>query len=97
MEINKHIIDQRITKIVADNPAWFAKIGDERQKKSKAFVIISVSAYLGVEMEEAKNLITEGGNDAGVDAIFNPRSRITDPGQRRNALMILAVTWGEAR
>lgn len=70
MEINKHIIDQRITKIVADNPAWFAKIGDEKQKKSKAFVIISVSAYLGVEMEEAKNLITEGGNDAGVDAIF---------------------------
>ena len=70
MEINKHIIDQRITKIVADNPAWFAKIGDEKQKKSKAFVIISVSVYLGVEMEEAKNLITEGGNDAGVDAIF---------------------------
>jgi hypothetical protein len=70
MEINKHIVDQRITKIVADNPKWFAKIGDERQKKSKAFVILSVSAYLGIEMEEAKNLITEGGNDAGVDAIF---------------------------
>lgn len=70
MEINKHIIDQRITKIVADNPEWFSKIKDERQKKSKAFVILSVSAYLGVEMEEAKNLITEGGNDAGVDAIF---------------------------
>jgi hypothetical protein len=41
MEINKHIIDQRITKIVADHPSWFAKIGDERQQKSKAFVILS--------------------------------------------------------
>jgi hypothetical protein len=70
MDINKHIVDQRITKIVADNPAWFGAIGDERQKKSKAFVILSVAAYLAIEIEEAKNLITEGGNDAGVDAIF---------------------------
>ncbi len=70
MDINKHIVDQRITKIVADNPVWFSAIGDDRQKKSKAFVILSVAAYLGIEIEEAKNLITEGGNDAGVDAIF---------------------------
>lgn len=70
MEINKHIIDQRVTKIVTDHPEWFGRIGDERQKKSKAFVILGVSSYLGIELEEAKNLVTEGGNDAGVDAIF---------------------------
>ncbi|MDX2245707.1 MAG: hypothetical protein SF052_02955 [Bacteroidia bacterium] len=70
MEINKHIVDQRITRIVADNPAWFMKMGDERQKKSKAFVIMSVAIYLGVEWEEAQNLVTEGGNDAGVDSIY---------------------------
>ncbi len=70
MEINKHIVDQRIAKIVTDHPDWFDNTGDEKQKKSRAFVILSVSTYLGIEMEEAKNLITEGGNDAGVDAIF---------------------------
>ncbi len=70
MEITKHVIDQRITKIVADKPDWFGQMGDERQKKSKAFVMLGVSVYLGIEMEEAKNIITEGGNDAGVDAIY---------------------------
>lgn len=46
------------------------RMGDDRQKKSKAFVIMSVAIYLGVEWEEAQNLVTEGGNDAGVDAIY---------------------------
>jgi AIPR protein len=70
MEINKHIIDQRIAKIVQDLPQWFEKSNDTHQKKSKAFVLLSVASYLGLELEEANHLMTEGGNDAGVDAIF---------------------------
>lgn len=70
MDINKHIVDQRIRKIANDNSEKFASIGDERQKLSKAFVCLSVASYLNIELEEAFDLITEGGNDAGVDAIF---------------------------
>lgn len=69
MDINKHIIDQRITRIVDEHPDWFAMSKDERQKKSKAFVLLAVSTYLGLELEDAINCITEGSDDAGVDAI----------------------------
>lgn len=70
MDINKHIVDQRIRKIVNDNSEQFAGDGDEKKKLSKAFVCLSVASYLNIELEEAFDLITEGGNDAGVDAIF---------------------------
>jgi len=70
MDINKHIIDQRVKKIVSENPIWFEKINDETRKISKAFVCLAVSTYLSVELAEAESLLTEGGNDAGIDAIF---------------------------
>ncbi|MDR1342425.1 MAG: AIPR family protein [Prevotellaceae bacterium] len=70
MDINKHIVDQRIRKIAADNPDKFAGEKDERKKLSKAFVCLSVASCLDIELEEAFGLITEGGNDAGVDAIY---------------------------
>ena len=70
MDINKHIVDQRIIKIVNDNPEKFISDGDEKKKLSKAFVCLSVASYLNIELEEAFDIITEGGNDASVDAIF---------------------------
>jgi len=70
MDINKHIVDQRIRKIVTDNSDKFADEADENKKISKAFVCLSVASYLDIEIEEAFGLITEGGNDAGVDAVY---------------------------
>ena len=70
MDINKHIVDQRIRKIVVDNPDKFTDENDNKKKLSKAFVCLSAASYLDIELEEAFDLITEGGNDAGVDAIF---------------------------
>ncbi|MDR1729462.1 MAG: AIPR family protein [Prevotellaceae bacterium] len=70
MDINKHIIDSRIRKIVSDNPDKFQNEKDETRKLSKAFVCLSVATYLDIDIEEAFDLITEGGNDAGVDAIY---------------------------
>jgi hypothetical protein len=70
MDINKHIINQRIRKIVSDNPDKFQGENDDKKKLSKAFVSLSVASYLDIELEEAFGLITEGGNDAGVDAIY---------------------------
>lgn len=69
MDINKHIIDQRIRKIIKDKPEWFANIGDQNQKISRSFVLLTVSTYLNVELSEAYSLITDGGDDAGIDAI----------------------------
>ena len=70
MDINKHIIDQRIRKIVQEKPEWFSDIGDENQKLSNAFVLLTVSTYLNVELSEAFSLMTDGGDDAGIDAIY---------------------------
>jgi hypothetical protein len=70
MDINKHIVDQRIRKIVADNPDKFTGENDDRKKLSKVFVCLSVASCLDIELEEAFGLITEGGNDAGIDAIY---------------------------
>jgi hypothetical protein len=78
MDINKQIIDSRIVKIVSDRPEWFEPDTIEtdanrdnirRRRLSKAFVILVVSAYLGIDLSEAESLLTEGGGDAGVDAI----------------------------
>jgi hypothetical protein len=69
MDINKHIIDQRIRKIVQEKPEWFADRGDESQKLSRAFVLLTVSTYLNIELTEAYSLMTDGGDDAGIDAI----------------------------
>lgn len=70
MDINKHIIDQRIKKIIQDKPEWFADINDESKKNSRAFVLLSVSTYLSIELTEAYSLLTDGGGDAGIDAIY---------------------------
>ncbi len=70
MNINKHIIDQRIRKIVQEKPEWFADQNDEDRKVSRAFVLLAVSTYLGIELSEAHSILTDGGGDAGIDAIY---------------------------
>lgn len=69
MDINKHIIDQRIKKIVEDKPDWFADIPDNGKRISRAFVLLAVSSYLMIDLTEANSLLTDGGGDQGVDAI----------------------------
>ncbi|WP_281887421.1 AIPR family protein [Paenibacillus sp. YYML68] len=70
MDIAKQIVDQWIRKLVMEHPDWFSKDRDEARKISKAFVILGVSSYLGVDPSEAETLVTDGGNDSGVDAIY---------------------------
>ncbi len=68
MNINASIIDQRIRGIIEDH-ADLLPDGDENKKKSSAFVLLCMSAALELTLEEAAELLTEGGNDAGVDGI----------------------------
>lgn len=70
MNINKHIIDQRIRKIVQEKPEWFADQNDEERKVSRAFVLLAISTYLSIELSEAYSILTDGGGDAGIDAIY---------------------------
>ncbi len=69
MNINASIIDQRVSGIVEDHAEWLPKGNDLNKKKSAAFVLLCMSTCLEVPMEEASELITEGGNDAGVDGL----------------------------
>lgn len=70
MDINKHIIDHRIRKIIQDTPEWFEGINSEQQKLSKAFLILGMASSLEIDISEAFSHVTEGGGDAGIDGIF---------------------------
>ncbi len=69
MNINASIIDQRVTGIVEDHPEWLPEGSDINKKKSAAFVLLCISTCLEMPLEDAAELITEGGNDAGVDGL----------------------------
>uniref|UniRef100_Q3ASJ1 Possible abortive infection phage resistance protein n=1 Tax=Chlorobium chlorochromatii (strain CaD3) TaxID=340177 RepID=Q3ASJ1_CHLCH len=69
MNINASIIDQRITGIVDEHPEWMAESNDRNKKKSVAFVLLSIAMCLDIPLDEAAELITDGGNDAGVDGL----------------------------
>jgi len=69
MNIEKQIIDQRINKIIQDNHSLFDE-NDEEKNRSKAFLLLGVSAYLDIDLEEAEQLVTDGGNDGGFDAAY---------------------------
>lgn len=68
MDIAKQIVDQRVTGIIKENPDLFT---DTFEKNiSKAFLLLGVSSYLDLEISEAEQYITDGGNDGGFDAAY---------------------------
>lgn len=70
MNINASIIDQQLTGILKKNPSWFKHFGnDDNKKRSAAFVLLCMSNCLDISLEESVDLLTEGGNDAGVDGL----------------------------
>lgn len=69
MDIAKQIIDQRINHILKENRAIFGD-GDHERNRSKAFLLLGVAAYLDIDMIEAAQYLTEGGNDGGFDAAY---------------------------
>ena len=69
MDIAKQIIDQRINKILEDNQEIFTASDNERNR-SKAFLVLGVAAYLDIDLTEAVQYLTDGGNDGGFDAAY---------------------------
>ena len=69
MNINASIVDLRITGIVEAHPEWFPW-PDENKCKSAAFVVLCMSTALDLPLDDCIPLLTEGGNDAGVDGLY---------------------------
>lgn len=69
MDIAKQIIDQRLNKLLEENPDIFFQ-GDVERNRSKAFLLLGVSAYLDIDIAEAVQYLTDGGNDGGFDAAY---------------------------
>lgn len=61
MDIIKQIIDQRVNKIADDDLFGIAERDPERNR-SKAFLLLGVAAYLDIDLEEAVQYLTDGGN-----------------------------------
>lgn len=61
MDLAKQIIDQRINKILEENRMLF---------RSRAFLLLGVSAYLDIDIAEAQQYLTDGGYDGGFDAAY---------------------------
>lgn len=69
MDIAKQIVDQRVNKILEDNNSFFIN-EDTQRRKSKAFLLLGVASYLDMDIAEAVQFITDGGNDGGFDAAY---------------------------
>src|SRR3989338_8479399 len=70
MDINASIIDQRLEGIVQDHADLLPRGNDPLKQKSTAFILLCTSTLLGLALNDAAECITEGGGDAGVDAIY---------------------------
>jgi len=71
MNLNASIVDQRLQGILSEHAELLTPIvsNNPEKQRSLAFVLLCASTALELEMEEAAELLTEGGNDAGVDAL----------------------------
>jgi len=75
MDIVKQVIDQRVNKVIEENPSFFAEfVNDNEKQKSFAFLLLGVAAYLDVDIAEAVHYLTDGGNDGGFDAAYIAQS-----------------------
>ncbi len=68
MDINASIIDQQLTGLLEKHSDRLPA-GDANKKRSAAFVLLCMANCLDIPLEDALELLTEGGNDAGVDGL----------------------------
>jgi len=71
MDIVKQIIDQRVNKVIEENLSFFEDCGNDIEKRrSLAFLLLGTAAYLDIDIVDAAQYLTEGGNDGGFDAAY---------------------------
>lgn len=69
LNINASIIDQRVTGIIAEFAESLPKGSDDNKKRATAFVLLCIATWLDISISESMELLTDGGNDAGVDGL----------------------------
>ena len=70
MDINSCVIDQQLTGLLTKNPDWFERFGrEESDKRSSSFVLLCIKNCLNLSLEDSLELLTEGGEDSGVDGL----------------------------
>ena len=69
LNINASIVDQQLEGVLKEYPHIFEKTNDNNKKKALAFVILCIKTSLNLNIEEAEELLTDGGNDFGVDGL----------------------------
>lgn len=69
MNINASIVDQRLSGIMTDHANLLPPGLDDVQRRSLSFVLLSIATMLDIPLEEAAELLTEGGQDEGVDGL----------------------------
>jgi hypothetical protein len=67
--LSKQILHQQVMKLLKDRPDWFTSKRNDGRDTSNSFLLLAVSAYLSCEIDEARRLIVDGGDDAGIDAL----------------------------
>jgi hypothetical protein len=74
MDINAGFIDQQVTAVVGRIGQQIKeKIragADEHKVRSTAFALLCLQHTLALDEQSALDALTDGGNDAGVDAIY---------------------------
>lgn len=76
MDFHASLVDQHVSGFV-ERHGESLPAGDEGRRRSAAFVVLCMMHYLSMSSEEAVPLLTDGGEDAGVDGIYigSPRAR----------------------
>lgn len=69
IDINASIVDQQIEGLLKEYPHIFEKDSDISKKKALAFVLLCIKTSLNLSIEESEELLTDGGNDFGVDGL----------------------------
>ncbi|MHB8124593.1 MAG: AIPR family protein [Desulfitobacteriaceae bacterium] len=70
MNIAKQLVDNQIINLINDYPEYFTDVNDEERKRSKAFLLIAVASYLEMDISNATQYLTDGGDDGGFDAAY---------------------------
>jgi len=70
MDINASLVDQQVKGLLSDRQDLFPAGNDENKRKSAAFVALCMKTALDISIDEAAGLLTDGGNDFGVDGLY---------------------------
>jgi AIPR protein len=75
LDVNAGVIDQRLVSLRARiREPLLARLGpsarnDDHKQKSAAFTVLCLQTVLGLDDDTSIDCLTDGGNDAGIDAI----------------------------